>query len=403
MSVAGLEMPAGELLAAGDPPAPGSWKAALYRPDAPGAALDGQPWAKSWGHFIRALLDEDDLSARKFIAGVMDGNARAARPQNAGMAGRSPSQGGFLVPESLRAQVLAYMTAPVVRPHAMVLPMGSLRLGMPYLDNPSQASGAQALGGMTFAWAAEGAAITPTAPEFGKAVLEARKAAAYLQHVPDELIDDAAGAIGDYLVRVIAMGYAWFEDDFFIQGSGVGEPQGLISAPCAVGIDRTTANAVTFLDVVAMLKALHPAAKQAGLTPGVESTSWLLSAAAFDQVLELYYNPSGSEVVPPSGWLSLGDGYQVGPSLLGLPLRVTDHQPALGTTGDVILADLGNYLIGDRMEMTVELSRDGDGFADAATNFRVRARTDGRYWIQSSTTTEAGQTVSPVVVLDTHT
>jgi HK97 family phage major capsid protein len=392
-----LEPAAGELLTAGEPPAPGTWRSALYRPDAPGAALDSQPWARSWGHFMRAVLDERDSSARQFIANVME-----SRPRNAGFAEQAPSEGGFLVPEYLRSQVLAYMTSAVVRPHAMVLPMGSLRLGVPYLDNPSQANGAQSLGGMTFAWAAEGAPITPSNPAFGKAALEARKAAAYLQSVPGELVDDAAGAFGDFLARVIALGYAWFEDESFISGSGTGCPQGLISAPCAVQIDRTTASAVTFLDVVAMLKALHPAAKQAGLTPGVTSTAWLLSSAAFDQVLELYYNPAGTEVVPPSGWFSLGDGDQVGPSMLGLPLRVTDHQPALGTTGDVVLADLSQYLIGDRMEMTVELSRKGGSFAEDATNFRVKSRVDGRYWIQSETTTEAGQSVSPVVVLDTH-
>jgi HK97 family phage major capsid protein len=397
MTATDLEVIAGELTAAGEMPAPGSWKGALYRPDAPGAALDGEPWARTWGHFIRALTTQDEAALRA-IAKASDG-----RPRNAGFAERDPAAGGFLVPETLRSQVLAYVTGAVVRQQAMVLPMASMTLPVPYLDNPSQESGSQALGGMTFAWPAEGAAITPSNPEFGRAMLEARKAAAYLQNVPGELVDDAAGALGDFLARVIALGYSWFEDDAFIGGSGTGEPQGLISAPCAVGIDRTTSNAVTFLDVVAMLKSLHPAAKQAGMTPGITSTAWLLSAAAFDQILELYYNPSGTEVVPPSGWFSLGDGYQVGPSLLGLPLRVTDHQPALGTTGDVVLADLSNYLIGDRMEMTVELSRKGGGFASDATNFRVRSRLDGRYWIQSATTTEADQSVSPVVVLQAHT
>jgi HK97 family phage major capsid protein len=388
-------LPLAELeLSAGDLPAPGSWRSALYRPDAPGAALDGQPWARSWGAFMHAITDPDNPAARTLIGNVMSE--------------RVPSEGGFLVPEFLRSQVLAYMTAPIVRPQAMVLPMTSDRLAIPVLDNPSQASSAQALGGMTFAWVEPGAVIpgsaaTALAPQFGRAVLEARKAAAYMQGVPNELVDDAAGAFGDFTARVIAKGYAWFEDDAWLNGTGVGQPQGLINAACAVGVDRTTANAVTFLDVVAMFKALHPASKQSGLTPGVTSTAWLMSATVMDQILEIYYNPTGSEVVPPSGWFSMGDGREIGPNMLGLPAVVTDHQPAIGATGDIVLADLAEYVIGDRLAMTVERSAKGAGFVTGTSNFRIKSRVDGRYWIQSPTTTEAGQTVSPVVVLDTHT
>jgi HK97 family phage major capsid protein len=373
---------------AGQMPAPGSWRAALYRPDAPGSVLDGQPWAASWGSFLRAVTSPDDASARTFIANAMSE--------------RLPAEGGFLVPEYLRSQVLAYMTGAIIRPQAMVLPMGSLRLPIPVLDNASQASNAQALGGLTFAWTEEGAGITPTIPAFGRTVLQARKAAAYLESVPNELVDDAAGAFGDFTGRVASKGYAWFEDDSFINGSGVSEPQGIINAPCAVGVDRTTNSAVTFLDIVAMFKALHPASKQSGLTPGVTSTVWLMSASAMDQILEIYYNPTGTEVIPPSGWFSMGDGNQIGPSMLGLPAVVTDHQPAVGTTGDVVLADLAEYVIGDRLAMTVERSAQGSGFITGTSNFRIKSRLDGRYWIQSATTTEAGQTVSPVVVLDTH-
>jgi Phage capsid family len=154
-----------------------------------------------------------------------------------------------------------------------------------------------------------------------------------------------------------------------------------------------------------MAQVLHPAALQAGLTPGVTSVRWLLSSEVFSQILELYLNTGGTtpgtNITPValSDWFSLGDGHNVGPSLLGLPASVTDHQPALGSQGDVILADLERYVIGDWQAMTVEPSRDGSGFGSDTTSFRVRSRLDGRYWVQSQTTTEASQTVSPIVVL----
>ena len=362
-----------------------------YRPGAIGARLDDQPWAKSWADYLQAVFGPDD-AARRFIA-----NAWSERV---------PSQGGLLVPEQLRAQVMAYLTPAIVRPRATVVEMDSLVLGIPLLDNPSQANGAQALGGLTFSLAEAGAAIAPTNPEFGRLRLEATKIAAYLQGVPNELTSDAAGAMGDLLARVIATGLAWYEDDLFIaNGTGTGQPQSIANAPCTIGIDRATALQVALADIVAMTKGLHPAALQAALTPGLTGVRWLLSSSAFTYLLELYLTVGTaptSAAVALSDWFSLGDGHNTGPSLVGIPASVTDHQPALGSTGDVILADIAQYVIGDRLEMTVEQAVTGAAFAQDASDFRIRSRVDGRYWVQQSTTTEAGATVSPVTVLDVH-
>ena len=40
--------------------APGGWQS-LHRPEAPGAVLDGQPWARSWASFLRAINDPEWL------------------------------------------------------------------------------------------------------------------------------------------------------------------------------------------------------------------------------------------------------------------------------------------------------------------------------------------------------
>lgn len=362
-----------------------------YRADAPGARLDGQPWARSWPAYLAAVFGADS-SARQFIM-----NAWTERV---------PSEGGFLVPESLRARVLSYIAPAVVRPRAMVLPMGTLRMGVPVLDNPSQASGKQALGGLTFSFTEDGTAIPSSTPGFGRTVLEAQKLAA-LVGIPNELESDAAGALGDFISRVVAIGYGWAEDDYFIAGDGVGQPQGILSASCAVTVARASNSApyVTAADVANMLAALHPAALTAGLTPGVTDVGWLVSESLIAGILQMYLNPggptAGTDIAPAAlpSWLSLGDGHLVGPSILGLPAFVTDHQPAAGTAGDLALVDLRNYMIGDRAEMAVDRSPAGSGFVTDVTNYRFRARVDGRYFVQGSTTTEAGESVSPVVIL----
>jgi HK97 family phage major capsid protein len=357
-----------------------------YRADAPGARLDDQPWARSWPAFLAAV--SGDASARRFIM-----NAWTERV---------PSEGGFLVPESLRAQVMSYVTPAVVRPRAMVLPMGTLRMGVPYVDNPSQANGKQALGGLTFSFTGDGDEIPSSTPGLGRALLEAQKLAA-LVGIPSELESDAAGALGDFIARVIAIGYGWAEDDYFIAGTGVGQPQGILSAPCAVTVARAGNSApyVVAADVAGMLSSLHPASLAAGLMPGITDVGWLVSASLLGAWLQMYLGigtPADTAVALPS-WLSLGDGHQVAPSILGLPAFVTDHQPAAGQPGDLALADLRNYLIGDRMELTIERSAAGSGFPADIINYRVKARIDGRYWAPGPATTEAAETVSPVVIL----
>ena len=380
MSIADLERDLG--LPAGTAQ-PCSWRNALYRPEAPGARLDGQPWARSWPAYLRSVFDPEDASARTFIANAMSE--------------RIPAEGGFLVPEILRSQVFSYMPSAAVRPRATVLPMSSLRLPVPTLENPSQASGNQVLGGLTFAQVEEGAAIPASNPNFGRIVLEARKFAAYLQNVPNELVNDGAGAFGDFLAKVIAKGYAWFEDDQFIyNGTGAGQPASIFNAGCAIAVTRTTSSTVVYADIVTMHKKLHPASKAAA------STAWLVSNSAYDQLADLFYPAvvasTTTPITPPM--LIMGGADGKGPTLAGIDLIVTDHQPALGTEGDVILADLSNYLIGDRMELTVERSQQGPGFIYDTSNFRIRSRVDGQYWIQTATTTEAGQNVSPVIVLN---
>jgi HK97 family phage major capsid protein len=380
----------GQLVAASWSPLPGSRHPARHQPPAPGAVLDNEPWAASWSQFMKAITDERDSSARQFIASAM-----RARPQNATFSERIPAEGGFLVPERLRAEVLSYMTSAVIRPRALPVVMDSLTVPIPILDNPSQGSSAQALGGLTFAWTAQGAAITPSAATFGAVKLVANKLDALLQDVPNELISDAPAFSDVFLPATIGQGLAWVEDDAFVNGTGVGEPQGLLNAPCAITTDRVTSDSVGVGDIVSMYKQLAPQSKRS------DNAVWLVSDGAFGQILDIATitgtNPAEA-ASGPSLWLEW-DSQAGFWRLLGAPCFPSDHMPALGTTGDVLLADLSLFLVGDRQELTIELSQRGAGFPADSGNYRIKARLDGRYWLQSSITLENGSVVSPIVIL----
>ena len=133
-----------------------------------GAALDGLPCARSLGSFLAAVADPEGEDARQLGRAMA-----AARPRNAAgqLSERVPSEGGFTVPERLRQQILSFMTANIVASRSLYIAMDSLRVPIPVLDNVTQASGGQPLGGMTFGMVAEGTSIPASTPTFGRHAL----------------------------------------------------------------------------------------------------------------------------------------------------------------------------------------------------------------------------------------
>ena len=361
-----------------------------------GERLDRYPWAKTWSSFLRAIGDERDL------VGARETLAREHEIYNAGLSERVPSEGGFLVPWSLQKQILGLMTSAIVRPRALYVPVSGLRTGVPFLENYNQETAGQALGGLAFGWVAEGAAFPASNPEFGVTTLDVSKAGAYLINVPNELLADSPAFTETFLPVLIAKGLAFFEDDAFIAtGTGVGQPQALVNSPAALAVDRATSDAVVLADLIGMIKALHP--------ESLPTATWLVSKSAHDQILDLYAVGQGQvwngsalvtadmPTAPPDWYVPAGAGS--GSRILGMEAVVNDHQPAVGDTGDVMLVDLGLYLVGDRGAMEVEVASNGPGFANDTSAIRIRHRPDGRFWPQSTYTTKTSQVVSPLVVL----
>ena len=52
------------------------------------------------------------------------------------------------------------------------------------------------------------------------------------------LLQDSAFGLEKFLMTLFARAIAWFEDFAFLQGHGVGKPQGILTAPAAIAFDR---------------------------------------------------------------------------------------------------------------------------------------------------------------------
>jgi hypothetical protein len=63
------------------------------------------------------------------------------------------------------------------------------------------------------------------------------------------LLQDSAFGLEKFLMTLFARAIAWFEDFAFLQGKGVGKPQGILGASATISVNRQGANLVQFLDV----------------------------------------------------------------------------------------------------------------------------------------------------------
>jgi HK97 family phage major capsid protein len=341
---------------------------------APGAAVDalfadGIDYVRNiWHRNTRA--DADKLSQLRNAAGSV-----------------SPADGGFLVPETLRSQLLQIaLEMSVVRPLATVVPMDSARVPFPMIDSTTNQG--SVFGGMVTYWGEEGAALTDSNPTFGRITLDAKKLTG-LSAVPNELLQDSIISFMGLLERLWPQALAFEEDAKFMAGTGVGEPLGFRGAQndAAVTVTRATANQINYADVVNMYARMLPSS--------LRNAVWTCSPEALPQILQmaLSVGTGGNSV------FVVNATEDVPMRLFGRPLIVTEKGAQLGARGDLAFTDLSYYLVGDRQTMTADSSTDYQ-FGSDKTTFRIIQRVDGQPWLKSAVTPQnGGDALSPFVEL----
>ena len=302
-----------------------------------------------------------------------------------------PADGGFLIPETLRSDLLQVaLEEAVVRPRAQVIPMETLRVPIPMIDSTSNVS--SVFGGVICYWTEEAAALVESQASFGRVVLDAKKLTGYAE-IPNELLADAP-AFTSFFDDVFPKALAWYEDIGFMNGTGTGEPRGFVNCPASVQVTAEVgqpSGTIVWENIVKMYARMLPTALQ--------NAVWIASIDTFPQLatMALSVGTGGSAV-----WLGnlQQPGSAVPPvSILGRPVIFTEKTPALGTTGDISFVDLSYYLIGDR-QMMQSTSSPHFKFASDKTVFRIIERVDGQPWLQSSITPHNGASaLSPFVQL----
>jgi len=301
-----------------------------------------------------------------------------------------PGDGGQLVPEEFRAELLMFgLEQSLVRSRARIIPMGSPSIRWPAIRDTSHAS--TVFGGVSGVWVSEGGTVSSSTnqPSFSSVRLAVNKLTAYSE-VTNELMQDSAIAIESLITSLYPQGISYFEDDAFINGTGVGQPMGYLNADAMVAVAKETSQAadtIMWENILNMFSRMMPSS--------LGNAIWVANIDTFPQLatMSLHVGTGGNGV-----WISNGvEGPPV--TILGRPVVFTEKAQTLGDAGDLTFIDLSQYLIGDRQAMTMSQS-EHVLFATDQTAFRLIQRLDGRPWLISALTPRnSTNTVSPYVNL----
>lgn len=343
-----------------------------------GDALNGQ--FESFGEFLKAAdygsqIKNGHIDSR-FVKALGEGQG---------------DQGGFLVPEEYRAEIMMLsLEDSVVRPRATVIPMDRETVAIPTIRSTSHAS--SVYGGVVAYWTPENTSVTQTEPTFSQARLNAHKLAGGTK-VGMELMEDSVISIEALLLQMFGGAVGFFEDDAFINGTGAGQPTGILNAAALVSVSKETGQAaatIVWENVVKMFARMLPSS--------LGSAVWVANLDTVPQLatMSLAVGTGGAPV-----WLQNGQG-ALPTSILGRPVVYTEKAQTLGTAGDLYFTDFRQYLIGDRRSLQVTNSPHSSFLSDQM-DWKFTHRVDGRPWIDSALTPRNGSnTLSPFVSLATR-
>ncbi len=302
------------------------------------------------------------------------------------------SEGGFLVEETMVKDLMkSTYDLSLVASRARKIPLGanSNRITIPGIDETSRANGSR-WGGVNAYWTGEAQTVTSSKPKFRKISLELEKLMA-LCYATDELLSDAT-ALEAYIRMAFSDEMSFKLDDAIINGSGVGMPLGILTAPCSIQVSKETnqpAATIIHQNISAMWKRLW--------APNRANAVWYVNQDVEDQLTDMTFS------IGTGGELSTyAKEYNDKGTIKGRPVIPIEQCQTLGTVGDIILADMNQYLMIEKGGMDAQVSMHVRFLYDEQV-FRFIYRADGEPTLASALTPKNGSnTYSPFIKLQTR-
>ena len=303
------------------------------------------------------------------------------------------SEGGFLIPEEFRTELLRISVEKSdLISRVMNIPMNVNTIGIPYIKDTTRATGT-IHGGVQLYWTGEEVAKTKSAPKFGKITLVLNKLTG-LCYATDEILQDSPISLEPLLTSVFTDAFAWTMDGAILNGTGAGQPLGVLNGPACISITKETGQAADTISFENIIKiyARMPARNK-------RNAVWVANEDTFPQlaVMQIAVGTGGVPVWLPAGAAS-GKPYD---TLMGKPLLWNEHCPKLGDAGDISFIDWSQYLLGQKRGRGAGIQTASSihfKFDTDEKTFRFVFRVDGQPWWPSALTPRySNSTISPYI------
>jgi HK97 family phage major capsid protein/HK97 family phage prohead protease len=255
------------------------------------------------------------------------------------------------------------------------------------VDETSRATGSR-WGGIRGYRIAEAVTKTASKPTFRRINWELKEYAAVVV-ATDVLLADAP--LFSEIVRTgVSEELNFMLNDDIMNGAGVAGPQGFMNSGALITVTRTTGSKILGEDISAMWNRMD--------LRGRKTANWYIGNDSQPQLDNLFAVGSTAVLYP---YASIGqDGIQ---RLYGRPVKVTEFNASLNTTGDIALFDPAQYLLWEKGGVEAQTSIHVYFLTDE-TAFRFVTRVDGSLSVNTPLTPYKGSTTtSPVVVLGSAT
>ena len=251
------------------------------------------------------------------------------------------SEGGFLLEPTFIGEILKplHETGPFSSKAAkLAIGPNSNGVTVRAIDETSRAEGSR-WGGIKGYRLAEAGTKLATEPAFRLIELRLKKYAV-LCYATEELLQDTTALAG-----IIRQGASeeldFMVNDDILNGAGVGGPLGILNSGALVEVDMEAgqlADTIVTENIVNMWARMHPRSKS--------NSVWFINSNVIPQLYLLDF------VVGVGGYPAfMGPGSlpnSPSGSLLGRPVVETEFNPTLGDVGDILLADMSQYVMIDK-------------------------------------------------------
>ncbi len=327
---------------------------------------------------LHRLAYNDDYTKRAAGTGSIEGTG---------------AYGGFLLDSEIAAGIIQRMydsSQVLSRCTRRTISTGASSIDLRAIDESSRADGSR-FGGVRAYWKSELAQMTETRPKFNLITFTPEKLTA-MYYASDEILEDVPMLAAE-IDAMFKQEIAFKIQDGLINGTGSGQPLGVINAGCTTTITATSGQgASTFIydNATDMVTSL--------LESAAGNAVWFVNQSVFPQLYEmsLAVGTGGAPIfLPPGGATAAPYG-----QLLGRPVVPIEQCQAVGTAGDIILADMSQYYVVDKggvnTASSIHLKFDYN-----QTAFRWTYRVDGRpIWKSALTSFKGSLSLSPFIILN---